>query len=167
MRQVVASSHVLPLDKVHWKRMQAGASSVQQRRVGWGHCDLLLSPSKFSFVVFYQPKFPFFQSFHHMLPLANPSSILCSQGFTLSSGSRVRNCTHQGWRGAVPLCQGSHLVLSFGKAGNYLFFRQKRMNPTFGLNLRSCRRGNSSFARTSDSLVALNHCQSPTVFRTE
>lgn len=29
----------------------------------------------------------------------------CLQGFTLSSGSRVRNCTHQGWRGAVPLCQ--------------------------------------------------------------
>ena len=28
-------------------------------------------------------------------------------------------------------------------------------------------RGNSFFARPSDSLVALNHCQSPTVFRTE
>ena len=38
---------------------------------------------------------------------------LCPQGFTLSTGSRVRECTHQGWQGAVPLCQGSSTCPSF------------------------------------------------------
>ena len=64
-------------------------------------------PTNVSRLIFrHQMFFP--QTFDHMLHSANPSSI---QGFTMSSGSRVRNCTHEGWRGAVPLCQGSILSL--------------------------------------------------------
>ena len=36
----------------------------------------------------------------------------CVQGFSLRSGDRVRNCSHQGWLGATPSCQGERAFLS-------------------------------------------------------
>ena len=64
------------LFRTHCKSsLQARASGVQQRRVGWGHRNLLVSPGNFSTP---SPHFHIFpcQTFHHMLPLAKPSSIL-------------------------------------------------------------------------------------------
>ena len=140
-------------------------------------------PTNVSRLIFRHQMFFSPQTFDHMLHSANPSSI---QGFTMSSGSRVRNCTHEGWRGAVPLCQGSILSLPSSPLGEkrqcalkgwkrafqlfpehtHYLLGQEGIDFDFELKLYICGE-TPSFARPSDSLVALNHCQSPTVFRTE
>ena len=153
-------SHFLPSDKVHCKWMQARASSVQHRRVGWEHRNLLMSPSKFS-PAFTINIFPFsiFPSY-----VALSQSLLYSDlsGFHTEqwvSSAELHSPGVAGRRPPLPRFSSSDLA-SFKEQLHLrrlpiIFFVQKRMNPTFGLNLRSCRRGNSSFARTSDSLVRL------------